>query len=340
MPTASHTTLAVHLILLATMANCERQTLAQSNTADDEPSLLDRAEVPYIHGGYRLAFAPRPENVTEGKWYVNDHCLLVDDSGTLHFFGINNPYPAQANQLYNYHPYMGHRTATADEPFDWQHQRWALDESQDTQYLGAPFIIEHDSIFNGTDYRYLMMFESRINNKRELELAYSNDLTTWRRTGRPVLHDLGLGATKRDPCIFKEGDTYYIYVNNPNPVYSYVALIKTKDFTTYSEPINVLGIRDGIRWGGLESPYVLKRNDLYYGFFCYAHRHYCETLVLVSDNPESFDIANMVTTLFTHAPEIVTYKGKTYISNCGPEDKAAANVHGLELAELRWLQQL
>lgn len=293
--------------------------------------MLERAEVPYLKGALRTALFPNPNGKSKG-WFINDHCFIEDEMGILHFIGINNPFPPAGKALYRYHPYLGHAICNADPMSDWERKEHAIDDSGGAEYLGAPYIVK----YNG---QYVMLFESMLENKRHLELAYSNDLYNWERSNKPVLHDLGLGHTKRDPCIFKEGDEFLIYVNNPTKAGSKVACIRTRDFKNFSTPQNVIAIDDGVTWGGIESPFLIKRKGLYYLFICYAHRHYAETIVLVSDNPESFDLDNAVTTLYTHAPEIFSYRGKTYITSCGPEDNQMVNEHGLEIVEMGWLEQ-
>ncbi|MCK4629387.1 MAG: hypothetical protein KAT56_10315 [Sedimentisphaerales bacterium] len=95
-------------------------------------------------------------------------------------------------------------------------------------------------------------------------------------------------------------------------------------------------LNDGVKWGGAESPLVVYRNGLYYLFFTYAHRHYYETIVCVSQKCDEFSMDAVVTTLYGHAVEILEYQGKAYLSSCGPEDKQWINRHGLYLAELAW----
>ncbi|NOX52956.1 MAG: hypothetical protein GXP27_00660 [Planctomycetes bacterium] len=59
--------------------------------------------------------------------------------------------------------------------------------------------------------------------------------------------------------------------------------------------------------------------------------------MIVSDTPYKFLPENTVTTLFTHAPELIEIDGQTYISSCGFEDPQILNRSGLWIAKLRWL---
>ena len=53
-----------------------------------------RAEIPYLKGESRKIFDAKPsQDFDESKWFTNDHCFIEDKQGSLHWFGINNPYP-------------------------------------------------------------------------------------------------------------------------------------------------------------------------------------------------------------------------------------------------------
>ena len=94
-------------------------------------------EVPFIAGSFREVIAAHPEKPEKKGWYTNDHCFIEDRQGVLHWIGINNPFPTEGKELYRYHPYLGHCT-TRDPMGAWKRQTWALDESEGTEYLGAP----------------------------------------------------------------------------------------------------------------------------------------------------------------------------------------------------------
>ncbi len=289
-------------------------------------------EIPYIKGESKLIYPPDPDPGNE-LWYINDHCFITDNKGILHFFGINNPYSVNRNdraELYRNHPYLGHATSVAPED-TWHREDFALDDSQGAEYLGAPFVV-----WIAAQKRYAMLFESRIDNHRVLELAYSSDLFHWHRTNTPALEKLP--EATRDPSILKQDDgSFLIFLCTPHPEGSSVTVTKTFDFESFGSAQTCLLIKDGIIGSSSESPFVVKRNGLYYLFFTYAHRHYYETVVCVSDKFDDFSMKNVVTTIYGHASEIFDYEGQTYISSCGPEDDQALNLHGLYLSEFDWL---
>lgn len=312
-------------------------TLNSCNSQNKTQTVLDKAEIPYLKGESRMVFHPNPDRENDDrKWFTNDHCFIEDAAGTLHWFGINNPFPPKGKELYRYHPYIGHLT-TENPVGKWNRLPHAVDESKGTEYLGAPYVVWHDE-----SKRWVMVLETWLDERR-LEVAWSDNLQKWERTKKAILPDK-LWISSRDPHIMKGPDgKYWIHVvstGNKGVKQTQVLRIRTKDFVNFEDPETILGINDN-NWATLiESPFLLERNGLWYLFFTYAHRRYAETLVVVSDNPDSFDYENnTLTTMFGHAAEIFTYKGKTYISSCGPEDAHYLNKHGVTLAELGWAKQ-
>lgn len=293
-------------------------------------------EIPYIQGGFQLLIDPTATaekysllpnaSGEKTKWFINDHCFVTDSQGELHIFGIHDPYPRDGKLLYTLHPYLAHYVCEPGS-LKFRYVGMALNDSEGTRYLGAPYVIA----FRG---KYLMLFESILEGHRALELAVSGDLYTWKRMGQPILEDLN--ETKRDPCILQDGERYCIYLCNPQKDGSSVEFVETRDFEHFTHR-TCLYIPDGTDYGGIESPFVVKRGDRYYLFFTYAHRHYYETVVLVSEQEDHFDMANQVTTLHGHASELFHFGGREYITSCGPEDWQDLNLHGLEAARLEWI---
>ena len=93
-----------------------------------------------------------------------------------------------------------------------------------------------------------------------------------------------------------------------------------------------------VDFGIFESPFVYKKDGLYYLFVCFAHQRYYQTFVVVSDNPYHFRPEDVITTLFTHAGELIEIGGVTYMSSCGIEDPQLMNFTGLWIAKLKWME--
>lgn len=300
-------------------------------------SLLDQAEIPYIKGESIKIFDAKPsKDFDKNKWFTNDHTFVEDKNGTLHWFGINNPYPPEGKELYKYHPYLGHLTSNSATD-NWKREDFAINEINGTEYVGAPFVIWHEET-----KKWAMVVEVWPDVRR-LEIYWSDDLFNWNPSGTYILPDK-LWISSRDPHIMKGDDgKYWIHIvstKNKGLKQSQILRIRTEDFVNFEEPETILGINDNNFATLMESPFLIERNGLWYLFFTYAHIRYAETIVVVSDNPNHFDYySNTLTTLFGHAAEIFTFKNKTYISSCGPEDQQYANHQSVSIAELGWLKQ-
>ncbi|MCY4561884.1 MAG: hypothetical protein OXC03_06225 [Flavobacteriaceae bacterium] len=333
------TILLISILLLPISAIfCQVKEKDQNMLDDSQLSLLEQAEIPYLKGGSDLIFEAKPSlDFDDSQWFTNDHTFITDKEGNLHWFGINNPYPPEGKYLYRYHPYLGHLTSN-DATKNWKREKFAIDESTGTEYVGAPYVVWHEE-----SERWVMVVETFLEGNRRMEVCWSDDLYNWERTYEAILPET-LWLTARDPHIIKgEDGKYWIHLvsvdDSVSPTISQIVRLKTIDFVNFEEPQPIMGIADNVSWCGVESPFLIQRNNLWYLFFTYAHRRYTETIVVVSDNPNHFDYENnRVTTLFGHAAEIFEYKGITYISSCGPEDKNILNHQSVSLAELGWFR--
>ncbi|MCG8306925.1 MAG: hypothetical protein MI975_05985 [Cytophagales bacterium] len=325
-----HIFLVVLLFSSAGIVSAQQKKSGQSGR-----SLLERAEIPYLKGESRKIFDAKPSpDFDDRKWFTNDHTFVMDKEGKLHWFGINNPYPPEGKQLYRYHPYLGHLTSN-NATEGWERKDFAIDEARGTEYVGAPYVVRHEE-----SGRWVMVVEVWPDVRR-LEIYWSDDLGKWEASGTYILPDK-LWISTRDPHIMKGPDgKYWIHVvstGNNGVKQSQILRIRTVDFVHFEDPETVLGIDDNNFATLIESPFLVERKGLWYMFFTYAHRRYAETIVVVSEDPDRFDYYNnTLTTLFGHAAEIFDYKGKTYISSCGPEDQHYANHQSVSLAELGWL---
>jgi beta-fructofuranosidase len=99
-------------------------------------------------------------------------------------------------------------------------------------------------------------------------------------------------------------------------------------------------------WGAFESPYIVKKDGLYYLFITYtdcSDETYNNTFVFCSDDPTCFgeyngdgEGAKPITVLYAHAPEIIENEGKYYITTCGWNSKPNPNKGCVSIASLEW----
>ena len=287
--------------------------------------------IPWIPGTFRHVLSPpgmEQQGTAESKtqWYINDHCVFVDSSDRIHWFGITNPYPEDGN-LYGpgSHRHIGH--AVAEHPFGpWEAREHAFSLPEGTsEFIGACFVV-------GRQNDYLMVYHHR-----GLCFGRSDDLNTWQaeETIPPL-------QTGRDPCIVPLDDgTWLLYGADAHKGQSAVTLMSSRDLTHWTPETPALLSDVACPYGALESPFVHRRGDDYYLFVNFSHRQYEETLVFHSRDPHRFNWSSPLCTLFAHAAEIFTWRGNTYITHCGIEDRHWSDIgapYGLWLAKLEWAE--
>jgi len=318
-------------------------------------------KIPVIDGEFKLVYTPDPENPK--GWFINDHCLLVGDDGKIHFIGIENQYALTEEYRSNYdinefieeepdqpfmetlsriihsHAYdrdkinthyrLGH--AVADNIWGpWEKKKAIFGNEGGSEFYGSNFIMKHDK-------KFYMLLDS------EITMAESNDLYTWKKF-IPPKHPGANVAGWRDPCVIKlEDGTYLQYFtgesDEPDKYGEVINLSVSKDMVNWKmiEPCYSMRVSE-VDFGIFESPFVYKKDGLYYLFICFAHQRYYQTFVVVSDNPYQFRQEDIITTLFTHAGELIEIEGITYMSSCGIEDPQLLNYTGLWIAQLKWMK--
>jgi hypothetical protein len=287
--------------------------------------------IPYIKGMFQHVLYPpgqRDAQKTKPKerWYINDHCFFVDKDDTIHWYGITNPYPPKGKSFYGAgsHRHIGH--ASAKSPFGpWQEHAHAFALPEDTSdCIGACYVVRHKD-------EYLMLYGYASGFKT----GRSSDLHNWETIEDREKITFGQGT--RDPCILQIApDEYLLYAVRGEEGMSAVGVMSSSNLLDWKiEPSALISDFPG-SGGLLESPFVLEHEEWHYLFLNHSHHQYQETLVFVSKDPRHFDWKSPQTTLFGHASEFFTWKGKIYISHCGIEDKHWRDKTGLYLAELSW----
>jgi hypothetical protein len=290
--------------------------------------------IPEIAGEFVHIFNPNdnPDRLAESKdWYTNDHTFIKGNDGTWHAYGIIHHLPVKPwdeNRLF-------HISAKSLNQARWEDHDYALKARPGVErVLWAPHVIKN----KGTYYMFYNIGNMQKDAPNyaswgQLCLATSNNLLNWTRYGRnPLFSDPGHA---RDSYIMKYKGRYYYYytkVFNEVDLRSSVAVRTGTDLFHWSgaKIAHVQPLR--INWGGdAESPFVVRKDGLFYLFICRAVSEYNLTEVYWSKDPENFPVENFVCNLPVHAAEVIHDKKEGwFISNTGWDKK------GLYLAPLRW----
>jgi beta-fructofuranosidase len=178
--------------------------------------------------------------------------------------------------------------------------------------------------------------------------ATSSDLYCWTRVGDgPLFHD---GFHARDPMVLwlnheRLWVLYYTATERREGGRHIVAFRTSPDLESWSErSIAYADKLSGTAAGPTESPFVVRRNDVYYLFIGprpydppteklpnHLHPGYVGTEVFASKDWRKWTDADLVGRIPSHAAELVEdVDGKWFISSCG------VGRGGLYLAPFQW----
>ena len=278
-------------------------------------------------GAFRKVYDP---SVGEAEpWYINDHCLVRDDSGLWHMFGITHAEPL--NPMDEKH--LAHATTPSLTQAPWNKQPFALSadfEGWNEVHLWAPCVIQHDGLY----YMYVCVGDESSHTYK-IHLATSRDLYHWERhPENPMVVD---GFDARDPYILRLGDEwlmYYTATSEPQGGNHIVACMRSHDLIHWGDRrVVFIDEETGTSGGSTESPTVIQRGDTFYLFICNNDRRggYDCTDVFASDNPFHWSLDQRAGVVAAHAPEIVRESdGQWYATHCG------WGRGGVHLAPLHW----
>lgn len=276
------------------------------------------------------------------RWYINDHTIIRDHTGTWHLIGITHAEPFFPKD----EKHLAHATASSlHGPWAKQPFVMSTDATLGETHLWAPHVIHHD----GTYWMFVCV-GGEPETAYRIHLATSPDCVSWtRHPENPMIVD---GYEARDPMVLRVGDRwvmYYTATSEPEGGNHIIAAAESDDLVHWSGRHVVY--RDELigSWGGpTESPFVVERDGRFHLFmgpsrFGEALERmqrdvepewasvYSTTLVLESDDPLHFDRADEVGFIEAHASEvIVDEQSDMWISHCGWGQR------GVYLAPLSW----
>lgn len=277
-------------------------------------------KIPYIAEDWRVLFKPEKQGN-----YVNDHTIVMGSDGKWHLYGITSFGGGSFAERYFVHGVGDSLTfplAEVGRSVDRGTPAW------------APCVIRKDE-----DY-YMFYGPSPTS------LAVSFDMYEW--FGHTVtLRNEPVMAAHRDHFVLEvEKEKYLMYVAGVHEKKGAVSLFSSTDLLTWDYEGLALSSGDGAPlhpgWGALESPFVVKKDGLYYLFVTYtdcSDETYNDTLVFCSEDPRRFGEYNgdePITRLYAHAPEILEVDGEYYITTCGWNGKPNPNPGCVSIARLGW----
>lgn len=281
-------------------------------------------KIPYIYGDWKVLFKPQKNGN-----YVNDHSIVKGSDGKWHLYGITSMNGHSCEERYFVHG-KGENLSNSFEEVGRVIDKGTL--------AWAPCVIEKDEIY------YMFYGPSPTS------LAVSFDMNEW--FGHKVtLNNEPLMAAHRDHFVLKTDDNRYLmYVSGIHNKKGAISCFSSEDLLEWKfEGFALISGEDAPLnpgWGAMESPFVIKKDGLYYLFVTYtdcSDETYNDTLVFCSENPLSFGVYNgncegaqPVTVLQAHAPEILQEDGIFYITTCGWFDKPVPHKGCVSISELRW----
>ena len=280
---------------------------------------------PYIAGEWKILFKPEKNGN-----YVNDHSIVKGADGNWHLYGITSFDGVPSQERYFVHG-VG---LTLDEPFK------EVGRSIDRGTLAwAPCVVKKDELF------YMFYGPSPTS------LAVSFDMFEWFGTNVSLKNEPLMGA-HRDHFVLKiDEDRYLMYVVGVHNKLGAISCFSSSDLLEWQFEGFALTSGEGAplkpAWGAFESPYIVKKDGLYYLFVTYtdcSNSTYNDTLVFCSEDPKYFgscygdaEGVKPITKLYGHAAEIIEQNGNYYITTCGWNTKPNPNKGAVSIARLEWL---
>lgn len=270
---------------------------------------------PLLVTGFERVFAPA------GTRYLNDHTLIRAPDGVWHVFGITDSSPGnpQAERAFLH-------ATSMDLMGPWREEPDALTSMGDETAIWAPHVVEV-SRSHWAMYYFPNAPDGRIRR------ADSDDLFHWTRT---TLSAPG----GRDPYLVHDVDRWRLYSVGVSPSsHGRIVMSESRDLTTWSDPVPVIeDPAPGFGWGNLESPFVVRRGDLYYLFLTRtseAYVDYARTVAFASRDPSRFEWEPLAE-YPAHAAEVVDDGHHLWLTSGGWTGYVGERWRGLSIARLAW----
>lgn len=242
--------------------------------------------------------------------YILDHCVVYDEATKKwHMFGIHGDQKS-----------FIHLTSDTLTGTNWKREE-DFTYNDGSLEIWAPHIIRNDNKY--------WMFYTVVGNPRQIVLSVSEDLYNWQHySNNPVLARKtadGHDGKNKDCMLFEHNGEWLMYHSmvqkfERGAEYWCVGCSKSTDLLSWSEPMVVF---DENQPGdpGVESPFVIKRNDAYYLFLSAVPWPAGGVNVYKSKNPFCWRNEDFLYRNNAIAIEVVKdLDGRWYMTNCGREN--------------------
>lgn len=280
-------------------------------------------KIPCIASDWKTLFSPRKFGD-----YVNDHTLYQDHEGRWNLIGITSKTGVPSDERYFVH--------AVSENLHMQMREHA--KVIDTGTLAwAPCVVRSSNTY----YMYY--------GPSPTKMAVSMDSTEW--FGHEIqMNRLEPMACHRDHFVLQlQENSWIMYASGIHNGKSSICCLESSNLLEWDFKGFALtgGEKSPLNppWGAFESPYVVKKDGLYYLFTTYtdsSKENYHDTLVFCSRNPYDFGCfeggtagAVPLTTLKAHAPEIIQCENEFLITTCGWKNRSFAK-GSVMIAKLQW----
>lgn len=281
-------------------------------------------KIPQISGEWQVLFKPEKNGN-----YVNDHTVIIGSDGKWHLYGITSFVGSPAQERYFVHG-VGESLL---KPFA------EVGRSIDRGTLAwAPCVVNKDD-------NYYMFY-----GPSPTSLAVSFDMYEWFGTNVYLKNEPLMGAHRDHFVIRVSDEKYLMYVVGVYNKKGAISCFSSSDLIHWDFEGYALTSGDDAplkpAWGAFESPFVVKKDGLYYLFVTYtncSNDTYQDTLVFCSSDPQNFGEYNggqggaiPITKLYAHAAEVLEQDGEFYITTCGWNGKPIPIPGAVAIARLTW----
>lgn len=246
--------------------------------------------------------------------FAYDHSIIYNTKEKKwHLYGIQKP---QSTFIHLTADSLTQRGWEKHEPFTYKGME-----------IWAPHIIEHNDLY--------YMYYTSIGSPRQIRLATSEDLYTWKHySDEPIFafqNEFTQNMKNKDPMVFRYKDEWIMYISMLKDAKHWVVGYTTStDLVNWSDP--KICFDENTEEPGVESPYVVQRGDDFYLFLSARPWPHGAEEIFKSKSPYFWEAKDRVKSINPwHAAEVIQdLDGQWYLS------RSSGDQEDFRLAPLYW----